>query len=178
MSYFIPSLYPPTRREFHKGSIWDLRPYINWNRYSWISAAPRVCSSCSVNSSMTRSSIRDWMYWRFDMSPESPKTVWLPTAWRRCTSLNRAGEPYDVGGMIGSGGGENTPITHPGCLRHHNAVLVFDCENAGSCNNGLSARIGSANKWVGDGLDDWVCWTPSAKESLTMLGFWWIVYVP
>jgi hypothetical protein len=33
-----------------------------------------------------------------------------------------------------------------------------------------------------DGLEmgwtDWVCWTPSAKESLTMLGFWWIVYVP
>jgi hypothetical protein len=36
---------------------------------------------------------------------------------------------------------------------HHNAVLVFDCEDAGSRNNGLSARIGSAKRWVRDGLD-------------------------
>jgi hypothetical protein len=104
------------------------------------------------------------------MSPESPKTVWLPTAWRRCTSLNRAREPYDVGGMIGSGGGENTPITHPGCLRHHNAVLVFDCENAGSRNNGLSARIGSANRWVGDGLDGLGVLDPVSKGVFDNVG--------
>jgi hypothetical protein len=31
-----------------------------------------------VNSSMIRSSRRDWMYWKSDMSPDAPRIVCVP----------------------------------------------------------------------------------------------------
>jgi hypothetical protein len=95
-AHFFPSLNPPTRSEFQRGSIFDLRAYKTCARYSCISAGPKLCPSCAVNSSIISSSRMFWMYWKSDMSPPAPMTVWLPTACRRWTSLNRAREPYEA----------------------------------------------------------------------------------
>ena len=49
--------------------------------------------------------------------------------------------------------GKKTRLRTQVVCGHDNATLVFDCENTSSRNNRLLARIGSAKRWVGDGLD-------------------------
>jgi len=44
------------------------------------------------------SSSRDfWIYWKSDISPPAPMTVYLPTGCSRWISLKRAREPYEAG---------------------------------------------------------------------------------